>query len=434
MTSSTIVKSKSKKANTPIPKIDAVDVMFAVTRQIDQSHILNEAFYSNFLHYFTSDGEARDLQNRTTWLHQLPAMAVDGTDDCLALSLRATAAAYCATETCNISLFQTACNLYGQALRKHARSLNTRKKEVTAHTISTSVMLSLFEAMRATTRDAYRSHIQGAAKMFEETGPGYCMSGVLCQLFFHVRTQLAFVYLTLEEGEPIPVLKILTENLAYLKTKLPMFQRLMSRIATLAELYVKYSKTGHAEEVIELQVYTNIKTEIEALWTEYRDQGYSRNEELFFTENCNTAYRDPFTALTIAYFSSARILFALLAPRLAASYTDPNDHYAIILSCSTFLRARRIGCAYIRMATPLYLVALHGPKEHQRLEAMSVFQEWSTGSMAGVSTIALETIEKRQKKPLVIPPLAPLEPANGVEWADTYPLSMYEFEDWIAQM
>lgn len=427
MTSQAASKTKRRKN---IPKLDAVDTMFALTKQMDHGFVMNEAFFAKFLHYFTSDGEARDIQNRTTWLHRLPSLSADGTNDALALSVRATALAYCAIETSNVGLLQNASWLYGQAISQHARTLRTPSKEVTVHTISTSIMLSLFEAMNSTTADAYRAHIQGAARMFESTGPGQCMEGVLCQLFFHVRTQMAFVYLTSEKGQTVPVQKILTETLLY--TKLPMFQRLMSRIATLAEIYVNYGSVGSTEQFIDLQVYQTVKTEIEALWSEYRDQGYSRNEELFFTENCNTSYRDPFTALTIAYFSTARILFALLAPRLAASYVDPNDHYAVILSCSRFLRAGNIGCAYIRMATPLYLVALHSPKEDQRLEALSVFQQWARGSVAGISAIALETIKKRQKNMSIARPF--FVPAEPKAWTENYPLSMFEFEDWIAQM
>ena len=410
-----------------------------MAQQISQRYLVTEAFYGKFLTYFTSDGEGIDLGNRRTWLHQLPDLSTDGTNTALTLALQATASAYCGAETGNMSVVQEAWKLYGQALNSHARLLKNKKKEVTVHMVSTSVMLSIFEAMSSTTADAYREHISGAAKMLEVTGPGQCMQGVLCQLFFHIRTQMAFVYLTTRSGKEsvhrgVDTKKILLETLAY--KSLPTFQRLMSHIGDLAEIYVAKKSPGSQEQLIDLSVYSRVKADVELLWLEYKEKAESKNEVLMWTnENGRPEYRDAFTALAIAYFSTARVLFTILAPRFAATFPNFTDHYASILDCASFLKTHRIGCAYMRMATPLYLVALHSPSSEQRQRAITNFEDWRKGSMAGISTLALERINEKQDR--VIPEGRSVEMEEARRYdqpAQECPLDMFEFQDWVGQM
>ncbi|KAF2464300.1 uncharacterized protein BDR25DRAFT_243020 [Lindgomyces ingoldianus] len=431
MTSSTA--NRTKKRNDIVHLRQSIQFPNALTigliSQISQGAVINEAFYANFLSYFTSDGEGKDIQNRMTWLHQLPLLSTDGTNVALALALRATASAFCAVDTANIAVVQEACKLYGQALNAHARLLRSKPKEVTVHMVSTSVMLSIFEAMQATTADGYREHIHGAAKMIEVTGPGQCLHGVLCQLFFHVRTQMAFIYLTTHKSQAISVKKILTETLSY--HRFPMFQRLMSHIAVLAEIYVNKTSPGSQQQLIDLSVYSSVKTEIEALWHEYQSQASEKNQNLFWTEAGKTYYRDGFTALSVAYFCAARILFTILAPRLASSYIDFTDHYGRILDCARFLRTKKIGCAYMRMATPLFLVSLHSSSPTQRKAAISIFEDWKKGSMAGISALALETIHKRQANNLGDIRVAELAVSDPVR---NDPLNSFELEDWVGHV
>ncbi|CAO2653846.1 Nn.00g105790.m01.CDS01 [Neocucurbitaria sp. VM-36] len=347
--------------------------------RISQRAMVTDAFYERFLAYFTSEGEGKDIQNRLTWLHRLPLLSTDGTDDALVLALQATASAYCAVDSRDPALTRHAWDLYGDALRIHGRTVarSTSKHQVTLHMVSTSVLFSFFEAMQATNANAYRSHIYGAAKMLEVTGPGQCTQGVLCQIFYHLRTQMAFVHLTGSGNEkPVEVRKILHGTLEY--TRLPMFQRLMSHVATLAEI------------------------EVEVLWHEYNDTANDLNERLIWEDSSSgaTTYRDAFTALTIAYFETARVLLAIVAPQLAASFVDLNDHYAAIMETAQYLQIHDIGCAYMRMATPLLLVALHSPKKEQRKAAINYFECWAGGSMRGISTLALQSIyRQRASKP-----------------------------------
>ncbi|OAL51634.1 hypothetical protein IQ07DRAFT_586001 [Pyrenochaeta sp. DS3sAY3a] len=367
--------------------------------RISQRAMMTDAFYGRFLTFFTSEGEGRDIQNRLTWLHRLPLLSTDGTNEALILALQATAAAYCAVDSTNVALVRYAWNLYGNALRTHSRFLARArgKHEVTVHMVSTSVLFSFFEAMQATSTNAYRSHIYGAAKMLEVTGPEQCTQGVLCQIFYHLRTQMAFVHLTgIGKETPVEVRKILYGTLEY--TQLPMFQRLMSHVATLAEMYVKLKEDSEKKD-FDLATYAVVENELRNLWQEYTETAAERNERLRWEDDStgSVRFRDAFTALTMAYFDTAHILMAIVAPKLVDSWSRYQTRFTAIMEAAQELQVHDIGCAYMRMATPILLVALHSPKKKQRAQAIECFQRWQGGNMRGISSMALEMIYQQQE-------------------------------------
>lgn len=372
------------------------ELMWGLTMPISQRNALSELFYDRFLVYFTTSGETEDILNRLTWLHRLPLMATDGSNDALALALYATASAFSGMKTRNIAQIQDACNIYGKALQTHSRMIRS-KKVITLHTISTSVLLSIFEAMNATSATAYREHVSGAARMIQLTGAEYCQYGIMCQLYFHIRTQMAFVYLTTrkKEEEIVPVEYVLRENLFY--EKIPIFQRLVTFITQLSEIYVgldeETSEGGHA---LNLGTYMEVKDGMGELWQEFTET-YEQKGRMIQWENEQGAimYYSPFTALTIAFFATANNLFHILAPHLTVTYLDFTDHYQKVLDAAAFLRAFKIGCAYMRLAAPLYLVALHAPQERQRTMAILYFEEWRNIGMGGISALALNSIAAR---------------------------------------
>jgi hypothetical protein len=397
------MQKRSKKASRDSPPCEVYVWPHSVhIDRISQQAIVTEAFYSRFLSYFTSEGDGKDIRNKKSWLHRLPQLSVDGTNDALTLAVQATASSYCALETHNPALTRHAWDLYGHAIQLHgwflARSRVT-KDVVTLHMISTSVLFSFFEAMQATNAEAYRSHVHGAARMFEVTDPRQCSEGVLCQIFFHIRTQLAFVQLTSSGKETcIDVKKILYDALDY--EELPMFQRLSTHFSKLADAYSKMEATGTTVDAQQIGIYEEpmaVKDEIDALWTEYTETATLKNEILTWYNTCTetSQYRDAFTALTIAYFSATRILLAIAVPEFIASCSDLVDHCRSILQAALYMQTCSIGCAYMRMAAPLLIVALHAPETRQRKIAIGCFQSWENGSMRGISELALETIRRR---------------------------------------
>jgi hypothetical protein len=201
---------------------------------------------------------------------------------------------------------------------------------------------------------------------------------------------MTFVHLTGGGKEtPVEVRRILYGTLEY--RSLPMFQRLMSHVSTLSEMYVA-SSVDETQQTLDLTTYMIVKAEVESLWHEYADAQLSWQE----VSTGTVQFRDAFTALTTAYFSSARILLYATALQLVASFLDLTDHHATILHASQFLQTYTIGCAYMRMATPLLLVALHSPRPSQRRQATDCFDSWIKKSMTGISALALEAIYRHR--------------------------------------
>jgi hypothetical protein len=370
--------------------------------RISQQAVVTEAFYSRFLLYFTTEGDGKDIRNKKSWLHRLPQLSADGSNEALTFAVQATAFSYCAAETNNLALTRHAWEMYGQAIRRHgrflARSRSTAK--ATLHMISTSVLFSFFEAMQATNVDAYRLHVYGAAKMFEVTDPRQCFEGILCQIFFHIRTQLAFVQLTSNgEKTAIDIKKILHDALDY--QELPIFQRLTTQFTKLADVYNGMETlvaTNDQFPVLTPSEYQAFDAEIESLWDEYSESA-SRNGEILTWRDPSTNtthFRDAFTALSVAYFSATRILLALTGLQLSTSHSDMADDCRSILQAALYLQTCSIGCAYMRMAAPLMLAALHAPDPKQRTIAARCFESWQKGSMRGISELALGTIRRRQ--------------------------------------
>jgi hypothetical protein len=371
--------------------------------RISHQAVVTEAFYGRFLSYFTSEGEGKDIRNKMTWLHQLPQLSVDGTNEALTLAVQATAFSYCALESQDLALTRHAWGLYGHAITMQGRLLARRLRlavgAVTLHMISTSVLFSFFEAMQATNAEAYRLHVYGSAKMFEIADPRDCYEGILCQLFFHIRTQLAFVQLTSSERDTsIDAKRIMYDVLDY--DELPIFQRVSAHFTQLADAYSKMDSDGTTAKAQQIGTHeepTTVKNEIDSLWEEYTGTATLNNELLIWydTGTDTSQYRDAFTALTIAYFSATRILLTVTGPRPATYSTDLADHCQSVLRASLYMQTCLIGCAYMRMAAPLLLVALHAPEARQRQIAIGCFQSWEYGSMRGISELALDTIRRR---------------------------------------
>lgn len=391
-------RSKKQHSKTSVLEDQAWAPLQISINRISHAAVATDAFFGRFLTYFTSEGDGKDIQNRLSWLHRLPQLSVDGTNDALTLAVQATASAYCAVEAHHPCLIRHAWDLYGRAIQSHSRFLSRSRKgstKITVHMISTSVLFSFFEAMQATSIDAYRSHIYGAAKMFEITNPKQCTEGVLCQIFFHLRTQMAFVQLTGRgKKTPVDVRRILYGALVY--DELPMFQRLTTHFTKLADEYSEMENLGrHEQREMDEQDVLESRAAIDALWHEYNASAAFNDEVISWHDPVSNTiqYRDAFTALVIAYFSAVRILLALKAPFLQSG--NVPDYFQSILDAARFMETRHIGCAYMRIAAPLLLVALHAPNAEQERRAIEYFDDWKLGSMRGISALALERIGRR---------------------------------------
>jgi hypothetical protein len=343
------------------------------------------SFFENFLGLFTTDGEGKDIKNQLTWLQRIPQLASSRSDRALVLALEATATAYGGIMSSNTNLTYQAQELYGTALRAHQAVLQKRgsSSDITVHLVSTSVMLSFFEAMQATTAGAYRAHIYGAARLFEITGPGECGFGVLCQLFYHVRTQMLFIQLATGSFDvPLSSKKILYDTLQYEDP--PMIQKLMCCITALHDLRASNAE-AHGPRA---QNLTLLQLRVEELWRDYSSQKSTGSAAK------TGSFDDAFTALTFAYFASARILLG--TPSLdCGDVPESSRPTQVILDAASFLDTSRNAIAYMRMATPLLLVALYSKCRGHRMSAVGLFEGWAKGSMRGISALALDAACRR---------------------------------------
>ncbi len=372
--------------------------------RMSQSAVFTEAFYERFLSYFTCDGETKDIRNKASWLHRLPALATDGTNEALQLAIQATSSVYCSVETTtyNPALARYAWDLYGEALRKHSGFLTRpqTRDAITAHMVSTSVLFSLFEAIHATSPNAYRSHVFGAAKMLEYTGKEQCQKGMLCQIFYHIRTQISFIYLIgMAQHTEIEVNKILRATLEYSERTIPVLQRIISIVMALTEVYIEQNDQ-ETVPAFDLVTYMQTQTDLITLWREYESKAIENGEQLSWMDPATgeTQFRDRFTSLIVAWFAAARILLAVVAPHITASFMEMIDPYGTVMACAQYLEVHDIGCAYMRMGTPLILVALHSPDPKQRTQAITCFGGWGDGSMRGIGALAIGYIDQRRKK------------------------------------
>ncbi|OCL13775.1 hypothetical protein AOQ84DRAFT_412117 [Glonium stellatum] len=133
--------------------------------------------------------------------------------------------------------------------------------------IYTSTMLSLFEAMRATTTDAYREHIQGTSRMIELVEHDVYSTTLFNQICVHVPRQMS-VILSLITQTPLSTF-LRRRSIKALSRDYPIFQRLMAQIAGLTELYSNQSNHRLEESDVDTERYHIITTNLVCLWDEY---------------------------------------------------------------------------------------------------------------------------------------------------------------------
>lgn len=497
------------------------------TVNVSPRYVLSEAFFANLVGFFCAEGRHMPGKPRNTpsWLYALPRMAVQSTTqtwtpsaggppmgnkggEALSLALRATTAAFSGVETRNMTLLEYAGGLYGAALRMQGRVLAGDSQNIDMSMVASSVMLSMFETIVATTGTAFAAHVVGTAKLFDvailrlakskpeevKSGlgqfgapsarnvgllggppapslpipPGGTPPGVLGgapppapslvdEIFVHLRAQLAYVYLTTNEASiraDETVKRVLIDACGRPTDRLPLHMQILKPFARLTELYWSRQtphsvtsspltdasddtgKSGSTMSVEEKHIaYNRAKEEVEGCWRGY--QAFSKGQRLCWRDEAtgHTNFRDPFTAINYAYYSACKILLQLVdsasppmdmairtspssaatrstasssssSPRQAPSTSfssprspaqDEMDHHALILSVAWYLRLREVGFSYLRLCTPLVLVAMHAPRGEQRRAARMVFEEWKRGSLKGIGSAGLDRIYEAER-------------------------------------
>ncbi|KAF1967982.1 hypothetical protein BU23DRAFT_280961 [Bimuria novae-zelandiae CBS 107.79] len=325
---------------------------------ISPRHMWGERFFQNLVAFFCAEGRHSPGAPRRTpnWLYAVPRMAatppqsftrspsVARRNEALDLALRATTAAFSSLEMRNDALLHHAYGLYGSSLRFQGRVLQEGGNKVgDLYMVMTSLILSLFESVVATTGEGFASHNIACAKMIDDAlvqttknqertrgnganGPG----PIVVNVFFHIRVQLCFVYLTTSDPRirnDTAMKSVLLEACGWDKERLPLNMQIITPFARLLELQAQAGEalalppTDLARKRAE---YMKAKKEVDHMWHEYEQQ--SKGQQLCWTSpgTGHTDFRDPFTSLIYAYFSACYILIDLLAPTYAVFVIEPT--------------------------------------------------------------------------------------------------------------
>ena len=311
---------------------------------------------------------------------------------------------------------------------------------------ATTVLLSLFEAMTRTSPNGYRAHIAGAARMLDMAADVDCRAhaeddggddaGVvflLRQLSAHVRAQLVFVCLATRaerDAEDDADAAVRGGSLVYVGSDArppssvassgddnsAVFPRLAALVATLAQMHAtrrRKRELGEAHAAPPPARLAELAAALASLWTACYTERLEPPQWRRAAHGTDVAcFRDGFTALTVSFFHAARILLAVLgqhhahhppANHLQSPFPYPDaDAFAGVLVCALHLDSLWNGCAVLRVASPLYLVALHAPNAATRAQAARIFQQWEErGCMGGISKIAMDGVrsERREAEP-----------------------------------
>lgn len=124
-----------------------------------------------------------------------------------------------------------------------------------------------------------------------------------------------------------------------------------------------------------------------------------------YSSGCVYTYTNAHQANTVAIHGLARlILVRLLDSQTSPLVMEDKEQMTVqasasILSAATYLSTFDIGCAYLRIITPLQIVAQRSPNSAQRDCAVQILQQWWTERpLKGLAWKALQTISLNDKK------------------------------------
>lgn len=155
-------------------------------QQPGRAEIFDQHFVSHFIDSFgfkspTSGGQP------PIWLNELAVFATSPSPTLVQFSTRAASMFFYGALTKDISIQTEACRWYSRALQSLQRLLAQRTSSYSGEEACAAVMLTHFESLAGTSKDARFQHIQAAAAMLETSGPRGCLDGFSHRLFRHLR-------------------------------------------------------------------------------------------------------------------------------------------------------------------------------------------------------------------------------------------------------
>jgi hypothetical protein len=123
-----------------------------------------------------------------------------------------------------------------------------------------------------------------------------------------------------------------------------------------------------------------------------------------YSSECVYTYTNAHQANSIAIHGLARLILLLLLDRQTSPMVKGDNGEMVmqasasIISAATYLSTFDIGCAYLRIITPLQIVAQRSPSNSQRDCAVHILQQWwAERPLKGLTWKALQTISLSNK-------------------------------------
>jgi hypothetical protein len=140
-----------------------------------------------------------------------------------------------------------------------------------------------------------------------------------------------------------------------------------------------------------------VRESIDRSWTTYHEEAILHNHFLRYkSDDDEILYRDPSTALVLAYFATARLMMSLADIDDNQHPSKMDDGYCQeIIDCSSFLFQRKgsIGCISLPVFLPLALVAMYATSSTYRKMAYTLLNDRvQTTPFRGLKSILVERL------------------------------------------
>lgn len=162
-------------------------------QQPDRADIFDQHFVSHFIESFGFRSPTSGAQS-PTWLDELAVIVTSPAPKLVKFSIRAGSMLFYGALTRDMSIQTEACKWYSKALQSLQHLLSQQASSYSGEESCAVVMLTHFESMAGTSKEAWFQHVQAAATMLAMGGPQGCCDGFSHQLFRHLRLLIVSLF------------------------------------------------------------------------------------------------------------------------------------------------------------------------------------------------------------------------------------------------
>ncbi|KAH8898788.1 hypothetical protein GQ53DRAFT_359899 [Thozetella sp. PMI_491] len=358
-----------------------------MTPQPSHAVFTSMGFISEFMTFLTP---ATDGPAGRPWLYGLDDIPQSQRGPALDVSLKATATVFCGIFAKNDVVVMEARQVYGHALSKQSTAISKTSGVPTVATICTTVILSLFETIWSTSTAAYAAHLLAARRMMSMADLRVSQHQLIRDLGVYTQCQTLFTMIIAPDAYLAAAREYPCDGIARyrLNTMATASDRLFTELFRLGELLVS---KDHAEPGVNLD---QISQSLDEIWLDIHVETALLRGEVPYDLGGKSSFPDAITAITVALYASARMLWHLVQPAPLEERRAEIEHKGqAILNCATFLSTQHVNCASLRMCFPLSLVSLHSTSSEQCTAAHIFLGNWLRATpFTGVCAIINEQV------------------------------------------